>query len=126
VQFDLAKMSWIGKAASDPRVIVVAKDSPVKTLEDLRGLKSPINFATAGVGSAAYVETVILENAFDLPIRVMTGYDGNEDQLAMRRGEIAGTIASRSSYEQFVENGYGRFIARSAAIRQAFRDSPHW
>src|SRR5918997_448776 len=25
--FDLAKMSWIGKAASDPRVIVVAKDS---------------------------------------------------------------------------------------------------
>ncbi|HEY7383955.1 MAG TPA: tripartite tricarboxylate transporter substrate-binding protein [Beijerinckiaceae bacterium] len=112
VQFDLARMSWIGKAASDPRVIVVAKDSPVKTLEDLRALKSPLNFATAGVGSAAYVETMILKNALELPIRVMTGYDGNDDQLAMRRGEIGGTIASRSSYETFVDNGYGRFIAQ--------------
>jgi tripartite-type tricarboxylate transporter receptor subunit TctC len=27
VRFDLTKMSWIGKAASDPRVVVVVKDS---------------------------------------------------------------------------------------------------
>jgi tripartite-type tricarboxylate transporter receptor subunit TctC len=112
VQFDLAKMSWIGKAASDPRVIVVAKGSPAKTIEDLRALKTPLNFATAGLGSAAYVETMILKNALNLPIKVMTGYDGNDDQLAMRRGEIGGTVASRSSYEQFVDNGYGRFVAQ--------------
>ena len=31
---------------------------------------------------------------------------------AMRRGEIHGAIASRSSYEGFVANGYGRFIAQ--------------
>ena len=31
---------------------------------------------------------------------------------AMRRGEIFGAIASRSSYESFVANGFGRFIAQ--------------
>ncbi len=30
----------------------------------------------------------------------------------MRRGEITGTIASRSSVDQFVKNGYGRMIAQ--------------
>ncbi len=30
----------------------------------------------------------------------------------MRRGEIVGSIASRSSYDQFVRNGYGRLIAQ--------------
>ncbi|HEY7385849.1 MAG TPA: tripartite tricarboxylate transporter substrate-binding protein [Beijerinckiaceae bacterium] len=112
VKFDLAKMSWVGKAAADPRVLVVAQQSPIKTFEDLRSQKGQVNFATAGIGSASYVETVMLTNALKLPVKVLTGYNGNEDQLAMRRGEVAGSIASRSTYEQFVKNGYGRFIAQ--------------
>lgn len=30
----------------------------------------------------------------------------------MRRGEVTGTVASRSSSEEFVRNGYGRYIAQ--------------
>ena len=30
----------------------------------------------------------------------------------MRRGEVVGTIGSRSSFDQFVKNGYGRFVAQ--------------
>jgi len=30
----------------------------------------------------------------------------------MRRGEVQGGMGSRSSFEQFVKNGYGRFIAQ--------------
>jgi tripartite-type tricarboxylate transporter receptor subunit TctC len=112
VKFDLTKMSWIGKAGSDPRVVVIAQQSPIKTFEELRASKDPVNFATAGVGSASYVETVMLTNALRLPVKVLTGYNGTEDQLAMRRGEVVGSIASRSSYEQFVNNGFGRFIAQ--------------
>src|SRR3712207_5922611 len=47
VKFDLGKMSWIGKAASDPRVIVIAQQSPIKTFEELRTSKDQVNFATA-------------------------------------------------------------------------------
>jgi tripartite-type tricarboxylate transporter receptor subunit TctC len=105
-------MSWIGKAASDPRVIVIAQQSPIKTFEELRAQTTPVTMATAGVGSASYVETVMLTNALRLPAKVVTGYNGSEDQLAMRRGEVQGSVASRSTYEQFVKNGFARFIAQ--------------
>jgi tripartite-type tricarboxylate transporter receptor subunit TctC len=112
VKFDLTKMSWIGKASSDPRVVVMAQQSPVKTFQELMVQKTPINMGTAGVGSASYVETVMLTNTLRLPAKPVTGYNGSEDQLALRRGEISGVVASRSTYEQFVKNGYGRFIAQ--------------
>ena len=112
MKFDLTKMSWIGKAASEPRVVVMAQQSPIKNYKELAENKSQLNFATAGPGSAAYVEIVMLTNALKLPIKLHTGYNGTEDQLAMRRGEIQGTIGSRSSFEQFVKNGYGRMIAQ--------------
>ncbi len=112
VRFDLTKMSWIGKAASDPRVITCAEHSPIKTFEELRAAKDVVKFATAGIGSASYVETVMLTNSLRLPAKVLTGYNGNQDQLAMRRKEIDCTVASRSTYEQFVNNKFGRFIAQ--------------
>jgi len=112
VKFDLTKMSWVGKASSEPRVIMVAAQSPIKTFQQLREQKQPVNFATAGIGSAAYVETTMLTNLLKLPIKIQTGYSGNDDQLAMRRGEIVGTVSSRSTVEQFMQNGYARYIAQ--------------
>jgi tripartite-type tricarboxylate transporter receptor subunit TctC len=112
VKFDLTKMSWIGKAASEPRVFVVGAQSPIKNFKDLMNSKEPQNFATSGIGSSNYVEINSLTNILKLPVKVLTGYNGNDDQLAMRRGETAGGMGSRSSFEKFVENGYGRFIAQ--------------
>jgi tripartite-type tricarboxylate transporter receptor subunit TctC len=112
VRFDLTKMAWIGKAGSDPRVILIAQQSPIKSFAELLASKTPVNFATAGVGSASYVETVIMLNGLKLPIKVLTGYNGNDDQLAMRRGEVVGAVGSRSTYEEFVKNGFGRMIVQ--------------
>jgi len=112
VKFDLTKMSWIGKAASEPRVFVVGAQSPIKTFQDLMAAKEPQNFATSGIGSSNYVEINSLTNILKLPVKVLTGYNGNDDQLAMRRGETAGGMGSRSSFDAFVKNGYGRFIAQ--------------
>ena len=120
VKFDLTKMSWVGKASSEPRVIVIAAQSPIKTFADLRAQKEPVNFATAGIGSAAYVETVMLTNLLKLPIKIQTGYSGNDDQLAMRRGEIVGTVSSRSTVEQFMQNGFSRFIAQIGGKKNDF------
>lgn len=111
IRFDLTKMSWIGKAASDPRVFVISQSSPIKTFEDLR--KSPqVNFAASGIGSASYVETKMLADALNLPIKIINGYNGTEDMMAMRRNEIVGIIGSRSSFDDFKQNGYGRYIAQ--------------
>jgi hypothetical protein len=45
-------------------------------------------------------------------VKMLSGYYGGDDYVAMRRGEVVGTIASRSTWEQFVSNGYARFIAQ--------------
>lgn len=112
IKFDLAKMSWIGKVASDPRVIVVSKQSGIESWEQLKGLKEPIKFAAAGAGSASTIESTMLINTLKLPIQVITGYNGNDDQLAMRRGEVQGILGSRSTFQQFVDEGHGKFIAQ--------------
>jgi putative tricarboxylic transport membrane protein len=112
IKFDLAKMSWIGKVASDPRVIVVSKQSGIESYEQLKSLKEPIKFAAAGVGSASTIEATMLINTLDLPIQVITGYNGSDDQLAMRRGEVQGIVGSRSTFQQFVDEGHGKFIAQ--------------
>ena len=111
-RFDLTRMSWIGKAASDPRVFVIHAGSPIKSFKDLLESKQTVNFATSGIGSASYVETKILADALGLPIKIIPGYSGTEDMMAMRRNEITGIIGSRSSFEDFVRNGYGRYIAQ--------------
>jgi tripartite-type tricarboxylate transporter receptor subunit TctC len=74
VKFDLTKMSWIGKAGADPRVVMVSAHTPFKTLSDLQGSKSEILFAVGGAGSATFVETMVLINALKLPARRLTGY----------------------------------------------------
>jgi tripartite-type tricarboxylate transporter receptor subunit TctC len=112
IKFDLSKMSWIGKVASDPRVIVVSKQSGIESFEQLRDLKEPIKFASAGVGSASTIESTMLVNTLKLPVEVITGYSGNDDQLAMRRGEVQGIVGSRSTFQQFVDEGNGKFIAQ--------------
>jgi tripartite-type tricarboxylate transporter receptor subunit TctC len=112
VQFDLAEMSWIGKVASEPRVFVMSEQSGIDSFEALQSAAEPLKFGSAGVGSASYVETTMLQQALELPIDLITGYNGSDDQLAMRRGEIQGSVASRSSYQQFVDEGHAQIIAQ--------------
>lgn len=112
VKFDLAKMSWIGKVSSDPRVFVVSKQSGIENFDQLKNAKQTVKFAAAGVGSASTIESTMLVKSLGLPIQVITGYNGNDDQLAMRRGEVQGIVGSRSTFEQFVNDGHGKFIAQ--------------
>lgn len=105
MNFDLREMSWIGKAASEPRVMMLATNAPQKTFEDVRNSTSPVNFAAAGVGSASFSETKMLQEGFDLPINVIAGFNGNEGELAMLRGEVAGQVASLSSVQPFIDQG---------------------
>jgi tripartite-type tricarboxylate transporter receptor subunit TctC len=112
MKFDLTKMSWIGKATTDPRVLTISAHSQIKSYADFIASKDAVNMAVSGVGSANYVETTMLSKALKWPSKILTGYNGNDDQLAMRRGEIAGTLGSRSSFDQFISNGYGRLIVQ--------------
>ena len=44
VKFDLEKMSWIGKASSEPRVMTLGTQVPIKTYKELMENKQTLNF----------------------------------------------------------------------------------
>jgi len=111
VRFDLEKMSWIGKAASDSRVLVLSKKSGIKSVQELLDAsKPPIKLFAAGVGSSGYIDTRLAIAAIHLNVQLIPGYNGNEGTMSMLRGETQGTIGSQSSYAQFVEEGNGFYM----------------
>ena len=111
IKFDLAKMSWIGKAAADPRVIMVASQGPFKTVDDLSAAKKTVKFSASGVGTSGYNDTQMLGKVLGWNFKQILGYRGTQSELAMRRGEIDAAVGSLSSAELFVKNGYGRLLA---------------
>jgi tripartite-type tricarboxylate transporter receptor subunit TctC len=110
LQFDLRDLSWIGKAAGEPRAVVLSTNCSIKTIQDLFQAKEPVAFAGAGIGSASYADTRLLSEALNLNIKIIPGYGGTESEMAMMRGEICGQVASTSSIQSFVDAGYGSFI----------------
>lgn len=109
VIFDLAKFSWIGKASDDTRVVLISKKSGIKDFNAMLASKTPLKFAAAGIGSAAYIETRILQAALKLNVQIVPGFDGNEGEMSMLRNEVVAEVGTAASLEQFVKNGNGFF-----------------
>ena len=114
VRFDLTKMSWIGKAATEIRVLVLSKNAGIKEISELLDLsRPPVKLFAAGVGSAAYVDTKLVVDALHLNVALIPGYNGSEGTMSMLRGETQGTIGSQTSYTQFVEGGHGFYALQA-------------
>jgi tripartite-type tricarboxylate transporter receptor subunit TctC len=107
IQFDLGKMSWIGKASSDPRVMMVAKKSPFKTLEDMQKTdpNRPVVFVASGVGGGSYNEAHMVGRAYNFPYKVLTGYAGNEGHMSILRGESDAAMDGYESSLPLVDRG---------------------
>ena len=112
MRVDLNTLSWIGKAASDPRVFVVGKDTPFRSVEDLRKSPEPARLATSGVGSASHNEMRLLSQVLGFEVKLVVGYGGKEGEMGILRGEVAGGLGSWSSFRSFVANGYARPLFR--------------
>jgi len=110
LRFDLKEFEWIGKAAGEPRSLVVSAECAIKTPEDLITAKEPVKFAVAGIGSASYTDTQLLAEALDLNIEAIAGFDGTEGEMSMMRGEVCAQVGSTSSIEGFVNSGYGSYL----------------
>ncbi|MFM2128990.1 MAG: hypothetical protein RL477_536 [Pseudomonadota bacterium] len=112
VRYDLSKMSWIGKAAAESRTIVVTTKSPYRNFTDFQTAKEPVTMAISGIGSSAYMELQLLAKVFGANFKLLAGYSGNDDEMAMMRGEVVGKMGSTGGQGNFVRQGRGRFVLR--------------
>ena len=124
VRFDLAKFSWIGKAASEGRGLLISSASGIKNIDDMLKAKAPIKFAASGVGAASYNDTRILADALHLNVQIVNGFTGNEGEMSMLRGEVAAQVGTVDSLEQFVKQGHGFWALALSGNEAALQGVP--
>ena len=108
--FDLRELEWIGKAAGEPRSIVVSENCAIQRIEDLLAAEEAIKFGSAGLGSASWSDMMLLADALELNVEIVPGFEGNEGEMSMMRGEICAIFGSTSSFKNFIDSGYGHLI----------------
>lgn len=107
---DLRRLSWIGKAAAEPRVLVAARQSGIVSVADLRAAGGRFHIASSGRNTAASLEAVMISKVLGLPLTPVPGFEGSEGELAMMRGDVRGMLGTYSSLRSFVEQGHGRIL----------------
>jgi tripartite-type tricarboxylate transporter receptor subunit TctC len=109
---DLTRMSWIGKAADDPRVLTVSAKSRFRSLDDLRRAERPLLLGADGVSNSGYIDALLVSHVLGVRLKPVFGLSTREAQLSMMRGEIDGDFGAASSHRPFVRNGFGHTIFR--------------
>ncbi len=88
VKFDAAKLHWIGNPATSVNVIVTWHTSPVKTIADAKARPAQMGATTRDAASG--VEVALANNLVGTKFKLVSGYKGNDIDLAMERGEVDG------------------------------------
>ncbi len=109
-RIDLNKFSWIGKAASETRVLMVAANSDLKSVGDFKRRAGQIKFAVTAKGNPQHFEAATIAKTFGWDIKTIFGFEGTEGEMSLLRGEVDAITGSRSSLQSYVDNGQGRFI----------------
>lgn len=105
VEFDATKFIYLGRAATEPRVLVVGGKSKIKTIQDVQNLGRPFVFPSQGTDEDFYTMAV-LADALHFPLKPVTGYQGNSDTtLAVIKGEGDGHITAWHSSLPGIKSG---------------------
>lgn len=106
MRFDMRKFNWLANMAAEPRLLVVGKNSPFKTLEDIVKGGAEIKIGSNGRATTSYTDAVILEEIFKWPVNIVLGYTGsNEFVLATIKGEVDACISVYDTAQGALESG---------------------
>ncbi len=88
-QFKSAQFNWIGSMNDEVSICVLRSDSPVKTFEQL--LTTSVKIGATGPDDDTGFFPRFLNGALGTKFELVTGYAGGNDvNLAIERGEVAG------------------------------------
>ncbi len=89
VRFKTAELNWIGRVDSLINIVMMWRNSPVKTIADAQRIESTLS--GTGAGSTVSIYPTVLNNVIGTKFKLVMGYRGsNEAMLAMERGEVEG------------------------------------
>jgi tripartite-type tricarboxylate transporter receptor subunit TctC len=89
VQFDAAKLTWIGRVAASNAVHIMWHTAKVQSIDDAKHFESTV--AGTGPGNVAEAVPILLNAVLGTRFKIVRGYQAsNEALLAMERGEVDG------------------------------------
>ncbi|HTI88747.1 MAG TPA: tripartite tricarboxylate transporter substrate-binding protein [Alphaproteobacteria bacterium] len=97
LQFDNAEFTWIGNIASGINVVLVWADSGITTIEDAK--RREVTIASSGSGSSR--QPKIMNNVIGTKFKIIAGYQGNDINVALERGEVDGRTNSWATLKAF-------------------------
>jgi len=100
VGYDIDKIDWLGAMAFNQYIVVVAKDSPYNTIDDLKAAGKTITFT--GYGSSGLAANRILCSEVGIECQIITGYPGNNDALlGVVRGDAIASVTPITTAASF-------------------------
>lgn len=126
-RFDSADFSWIGTVSSskdDAYLLVVNKNSGIRTIEDMRRPGPAVTLGSVGGITTNVVFALLSPQIFGFNSRLINGYDGSSNvMLALVRGEVDGAYVGLSS----LTGAYGDAMSKGDLIpvMQLARTTPH-
>ena len=98
VQFDANNYAWIGSIAPTVETLAFWKGAGVTRVEDLR--RHEVVIGSVGKSNITYTFPMMMNEFAGTKLRIVTGYPGGNDiNLAMERGEVAGRNNTWSSWK---------------------------
>jgi tripartite-type tricarboxylate transporter receptor subunit TctC len=110
VQFDTTKMTYLGRAATEPRGLLVGAKSGIESVDDLKALDREFIYPTQGTDEDFYT-MAILSDALGFKEKPVTGYEGQTDTaLAVVKGDGDGLITATRTAVPMMDSGDMRLI----------------
>jgi tripartite-type tricarboxylate transporter receptor subunit TctC len=105
VSYDPTKFVYLGRAASEPRVLTAGAKAGIKSAEDLKGMSKPFVYPSPGPDQDFFLAAVLSES-IGFPLEYVTGFEGQGDaMLAITKGDATGQIWAYSAAAPFIDSG---------------------
>jgi len=120
VQFDFAKIPWIGSPEQNDILHYMRADSPYKSIDDIRKTKEPPRCGSSGTSTTGFYIPRLLDEVFGTKHTIVSGYQGgSEIDLAVERGEVhcwsplVATFFGREPYVSWHKKGFVRVLLQT-------------
>lgn len=92
VAYDLSSWNWLGRLATETRILVIGPGADFATLDELRAKSTPSSMSVRSKSSFAYHEAMWLNAMLGLRIKPVPGYKTVEKETALIQGEVMLTV----------------------------------
>jgi tripartite-type tricarboxylate transporter receptor subunit TctC len=98
VKYQVDRFTWLLRYARSNPVIVVMKDSGIKTVADTQARE--VVMGSTGRSAPSYINMSVMNQLVGTRFKIITGYKGRaQAEAAMERGEIAGSSAGWMTWQ---------------------------